>query len=43
MGALSVPQVRGSTAGQVLILVNGQRINDAQNGQYDLNNLPVPK
>jgi len=43
MGALAVPQVRGSTAGQVLILVNGQRLNDAQNGQYDLNNLPVLK
>jgi vitamin B12 transporter len=43
MGALSVPQVRGSTAGQVLILVNGQRLNDAQNGQYDLSNLPILK
>jgi vitamin B12 transporter len=43
MGALAVPQVRGSTAGQVLILLNGQRLNDAQNGLYDLNNLPVPK
>ncbi len=43
MGALAVPQVRGSTAGQVLILLNGQRLNDAQNGQFDLNNLPVPK
>ena len=43
MGALSVPQVRGSTAGQVLILLNGQRLNDAQNGLYDLNSLPVPK
>jgi outer membrane cobalamin receptor len=33
----------GSTAGQVLILLNGQRLNDAQNGQFDLNNLPVAK
>jgi len=43
MGSLAVPQVRGSTSGQVLILVNGQRLNDAQNGQYDLNSLPVLK
>jgi outer membrane cobalamin receptor len=43
MGSLAVPQVRGSTSGQVLIMVNGQRLNDAQNGQYDLNNLPVLK
>jgi len=43
MGALAVPHVRGSTSGQVLILVNGQRLNDAQNGQYDLNNLPLLK
>ena len=41
MGSLAVPQVRGSTSGQVLILVNGQRLNDAQNGQFDLNNLPI--
>ena len=43
MGSLAVPQVRGSTSGQVLILVNGQRLNDAQNGQFDLNNLPIVK
>jgi len=43
MGSLAVPQVRGSSSGQVLIMVNGQRLNDAQNGQYDLNSLPVPK
>jgi len=43
LGALAVPQVRGSSAGQVLILLNGQRLNDAQNGQFDLSNLPVPR
>ena len=32
-GSLATPQIRGSSAGQVLILVNGRRINDAQNGQ----------
>ncbi len=42
-GSLATPQVRGSSAGQVLILVNGRRINDAQNGQFDLNNLPIAK
>ena len=43
MGSLSLPQVRGSSAGQVLILVDGRRVNDAQNGLYDLSALPVAR
>ncbi len=43
VGALSLPKIRGSEAGQVLILLNGRRINDAQSGQFDLSNLPVSK
>lgn len=43
LGSLATPQVRGSASGQVLILVNGRRINNAQNGQYDLSNLPIPR
>jgi vitamin B12 transporter len=42
-GSLATAQIRGATASQVLILVNGRRINDPQNGQFDLNNLPIPK
>jgi outer membrane cobalamin receptor len=43
VGAVSLPKIRGSEAGQVLILLNGRRINDAQSGQFDLSNLPVSK
>jgi outer membrane cobalamin receptor len=43
LGSLALPQIRGSTPGQVLVLVNGRRINDSQNGLYDLSALPVAK
>ena len=43
MGSLSLPQIRGSSAGQVLILVDGRRVNDAQNGLFDLSALPVAR
>jgi outer membrane cobalamin receptor len=42
-GSLSLPQIRGASAGQVLILVDGRRVNDAQNGLYDLSALPVAR
>jgi vitamin B12 transporter len=42
-GALSLPQIRGATPGQVLILVDGRRVNDAQNGLFDLSALPVAR
>jgi outer membrane cobalamin receptor len=40
-GTLAVPRLRGSTAGQVLILLDGKRLNLPGSGQFDLNNLPV--
>ena len=43
VGAVALPKIRGSESGQVLILLNGRRINDAQSGQFDLSNLPVSK
>jgi outer membrane cobalamin receptor len=43
MGGLNTASIRGSESGQVLILLNGRRLNNYQNGQFDLNNLPVSK
>lgn len=42
-GSLTTAHIRGSEAGQVLIMINGRRINDAQNGQFDLSNLPLSR
>ncbi len=42
-GGLSTAAIRGSEAQQVLIMINGRRINDAQNGQFDLSTLPLTK
>ena len=42
-GGLSTASIRGSEAQQVLIMIDGRRINDAQNGQFDLSNLPLTK
>ncbi|MGE5252813.1 MAG: TonB-dependent receptor, partial [Planctomycetaceae bacterium] len=39
MGSLTSANIRGSEAGQVLIMIDGRRINDPQNGQFDLSNL----
>lgn len=41
-GALATPSLRGSTAGQVLILLDGKRLNSPASGQFDLNTLLVP-
>jgi outer membrane cobalamin receptor len=43
MGALTTANIRGSEAEQVLIMIDGRRINDYQNGQFDLSNLPLSK
>jgi len=40
-GALATPSIRGSEAAQVLVLLDGVRLNSAQNGLFDLSNLPV--
>lgn len=42
-GSVSLPKIRGAEAEQVLILINGRRISDAQSGKFDLSNLPVLK
>jgi len=43
IGSLTSANIRGSEAGQVLIMIDGRRINDAQNAQFDLSNLPLTK
>jgi outer membrane receptor for ferrienterochelin and colicins len=43
LGSVSTAQIRGSESGQVLIMINGRRINDAQSGMFDLSNLPVTR
>jgi outer membrane cobalamin receptor len=43
IGSISSAQIRGSEAQQVLIMIDGRRINDAQNGEFDLSNLPLTK
>jgi len=40
-GAVATPSIRGSTGGQVLVLLDGIRLNSPQNGQFDLSNLPI--
>ena len=40
-GALANPSIRGSAAAQVLVLLDGVRLNSAQNGQFSLSDLPV--
>lgn len=42
-GAVNLPKIRGAEAEQVLVLINGRRIGDAQSGKFDLSNLPVSK
>jgi outer membrane cobalamin receptor len=42
-GSITTANIRGSEAGQVLIMIDGRRINDAQNGLFDLSNLPLSK
>ena len=42
-GSLTSANIRGSEAGQVLIMIDGRRINDAQNAQFDLSSLPLTK
>ena len=42
-GSLALPRIRGSEPAQVLVLLDGRRINDAQLALYDLNSLPVAK
>lgn len=41
MGSKTSLSIRGSEAGQVLVLLNGIRMNSPQLGQFDLSDLPV--
>ncbi len=41
-GNSSSISVRASTAEQVLILIDGKRLNKPSSGQFDLNDIPVP-
>jgi outer membrane cobalamin receptor len=41
-GANSLASLRGSTAEQVLVLVDGKRLNKPGDGLFDLNTFPVP-
>jgi vitamin B12 transporter len=40
-GALATPSIRGSSGEQVLVLLDGMRLNSQQNGIFDLNTLPI--
>lgn len=41
-GATATVSLRGSTSAQVLVLVDGKRLNRPGSGQVDLNSIPVP-
>ncbi len=41
LGDVRTPSIRGSSAGQVLVLMDGQRVNNAQSGELDLTTLPA--
>ncbi|MEJ2635354.1 MAG: TonB-dependent receptor [Calditrichia bacterium] len=41
VGSLETISLRGSTDSQVLVLVDGQRLNDAQSGSVDLSQIPL--
>ena len=40
-GSLSMASMRGSSSEQVLVLVDGERLNDSRDGGVDLNNVPI--
>ncbi len=41
LGSVASLSIRGSEAAQVLLLIDGIRMNSAQNGQFDLSQLPI--
>ncbi len=41
LGDVRTTSIRGSSAGQVLVLMDGQRVNNTQSGEVDLTTLPV--
>lgn len=40
LGSSQMISLRGSSSEQVLVLIDGQRVNNAQNGSVDLSNIP---
>jgi vitamin B12 transporter len=40
-GSLANFSLRGSTAAQVLVLLDGRRMNSTQNGEFNMSNLPI--
>ncbi|MBD3182995.1 TonB-dependent receptor [Candidatus Poribacteria bacterium] len=40
-GGFAMASIRGSSSEQVLVLLDGQRINDSRSGVVDLNNIPL--
>ncbi len=40
-GDMKTVSIRGSSSGQVLILLDGQRLNNAQSGEVDLSTIPL--
>ncbi|MBU1071640.1 TonB-dependent receptor plug domain-containing protein, partial [bacterium] len=43
LGAPALPSLRGSTAGQITVLVDGLPLSDAQDGAIDLATLPLDR
>jgi len=41
LGDVRTASIRGSSAGQVLVLMDGQRVNNTQSGEVDLTTLPT--
>lgn len=41
IGDMKTISIRGSTSGQVLVLIDGQRLNSAQSGEVDLSSVPI--
>ena len=41
IGDIKSLSIRGSTSGQVLVMMDGQRLNTAQTGEVDLSTLPI--
>ena len=41
LGAAALPSLRGSSAGQVLVLVDGRRLNSPQHGDVDLSDIAI--
>ena len=41
LGDVRTASIRGSSAGQVLVLIDGQRVNNTQSGEVDLTTLPT--